>query len=234
MGCFGFSAAAAAADYQVGFGPFIGGGRASDGSAVRHTSGYSISLERNFRPAPAAAPKLTLAPRFELMNSFVNTRETVAAGDSAGAGDGTYNSTYDNRIFAAGFSVGHDVGNAGTFAQGAYLTAMAGKGYTKLSVDESSDTRYRQLLWGGLSGNYFGGEIGAWIPFQGSFGINIAFLGSVYEAKLPDGMITQEGEEVRDGRSVQLTGSPDRDDLDFAETVYLKTFAAKVGVAVGF
>lgn len=213
----------AVSEYQLGFGPFVGGGDISTGARVRTTSGYALSIERNW----ALSQNLALGPRFEFANAFVNTKETD--------GDSKTIATYDNRIVAAGFRLSRNVGNEHTFAQGVYLTAVAGKGYSKLSIDESTDLTYKQSLRGNISGNYFGGELGSWVPLKGSFGINVAFLSSIYEADQSDSPGTYQGDEIGPDGSLQLTqGQYEEGDGSLEKRVVMKTFAAKVGLSLGF
>lgn len=217
------AAFSATSDYQLGFGPYVGGGDISTGAKVRTTSGYALSIERNW----ALSDNVALGPRFEFSNGFVNTRQQDD--------DGKTIATYDNRVIAAGFRLSRNVGNDHTFAQGVYLTGVAGKGYSKLSVDESTETSYRQSLHGNISGNYFGGEVGSWVPLKGSFGVNIAALGSIYEADQSQSPGTYEGDEIGPEGNLQLTrGEYAEDDGTLDDRVVMKTFAVKVGLSLGF
>ncbi len=210
-------------EYQLGFGPFAGSGDISTGAKVRNTSGYALTLERNW-PITGG---LSLGPRFEFANAFVTAR------DSDG-GDKTV-STYDNRIVAAGLTLSQNVGNDHTFAQGVYVSAVAGKGYSKLSIDQSSDKTYKQSLRGNISGTYFGGEIGSWIPLKGSFGLNIAMLTSLYEADQSKSPGTFEGDQIGPEGNLELTkGKYDENDGTLEKKVNMRTFAAKVGLSLGF
>lgn len=214
---------AAVSEYQVGFGPYVGGGDISTGAKVRTTSGYALSIERNW----ALGANVALGPRFEFANAFVNTKKQDD--------DSKTIATYDNRIIAAGFRLSRNVGNDHTFAQGVYLTGVAGKGYSKLSIDESTERSYRQSLRGNISGNYFGGELGSWVPLKGNFGINLAALGSIYEADQSKSPGTYEGDEIGPEGNLQLTrGNYEEDDGTLDDRVVMKTFALKVGLSLGF
>ncbi len=220
LGSPGFGAVS---EYQLGFGPYVGGGDISTGAKVRTTSGYALSIERNW----ALSENIALGPRFEFANAFVNTRQEDSGGKTI--------ATYDNRIIAAGFRLSRNVGNDHTFAQGVYLTGVAGKGYSKLSIDESTERSYRQSLHGNISGNYFGGELGSWVPLKGSFGINVAALGSIYEADQSKAPGTFEGDEIGPEGNLQLTkGEYDQDDGTLEDRVVMKTYAVKVGLSLGF
>lgn len=208
--------------YQVGFGPHIGSGSISNGANVRNASGYSLSLERHW---PLGTSGIAIGPRFEVSNSFLSTREKADGLKSA--------ATYDNRFVAAGVTLSHSVGNDHTFAQGAYLSAVVGRGYTKLTVDESTDRTYKQNLFGKISGNYAAGELGGWIPLKGNFGLNIAFMGSMYRADQSDATGTYEGDEIAaDGTLSLVQGGYEAGELD--RQVTIRTYAAKVGLALGF
>lgn len=223
LATLGVSSAASAfgSDYQIGFGPHVGGGTVSNEAKVRHTSGYSLSVERNWQ----LGESLFIGPRFEVTNSFVNMRAEQA---------GTTNiSTYDNRIVAAGFRVGQAVGNDHTFAQGAYLSAVYGRGYSKLAVDETTERTYLQSLYGNISGDYFGGELGGWVPLKGNFGLNIAVVGSLYRANQAAATGTYQGDQVDDNGQLQLTqGEYSTGELD--SRIVMRTLAAKFGLSLGF
>jgi hypothetical protein len=210
-------------EFVVGFGPYIGGGQMSNGAKVRHTSGYVMSLERNF----AIGRSFTLGPRVEVGNGFVNAR---ASGDGE-----TDVATYDNRIVAGGVRLARSVGTSRTFAQSAYMTAVVGRGYSKLSIDETTDRTYKQSLYGGINGTYVGTELGAWIPLKGSFGLNLAALASSYTADQSEVGGTYQGDEIGDDGSLSLvegTWAPEDGSLD--DQVTMRTFALKVGLSLGF
>lgn len=214
---------AAVADLQVGLGPFVGGGTMSTGARVRHTSGYQVLLQRSFPLGYGFA----LGPRLEVSNALVNAR--------ADADGLTRISTYDNRIFAAGLRLSHPVGNAGTLAQEAYLAAVAGRGFSKLAVDESADENFRQSLYSGITGNYFGGELGALLPVRGNFGIELALMSSVYAAEQAGIGGTWKSDGVNPDGSYGLTeGTYDADDSGLTRRVVMRTVAVKVGLALGF
>jgi hypothetical protein len=209
--------------FVVGFGPYIGGGQMSNGARVRHTSGYTLSIERNF----AVGGGFTLGPRVEVGNGFVNAR---ASGDGE-----TDVATYDNRIVAGGVRLAHPIGNALTFAQSAYLTAVVGRGYSKLSIDETTDRTYKQSLYGGINGTYLGSELGVWVPLKGSFGLNLAALASSYTADQSEVGGTYQGDEIGADGSLSLvegTWSPEDGTLD--DQVTMRTVAMKVGLSLGF
>lgn len=216
-------ALAETASVQVGFGPFVGGGDISTAARVRHTSGYELSVERNFQILPG----LAIGPRIELANAFVNVKSSSPGEKDIG--------TYDNRIVAAGFNLSQAVGNDGTLAQGLYLTGVAGKAFSKLTVDHSTDKTYKQSLYGNINGRYFGGELGAWIPLKGNFGVNLAFLSNIYYADQSAAPGTYDGDEVDSQGNLSLVqGQHEKDDGSLAPNVVMKTYAAKVGLSLGF
>ena len=115
------------------------------------------------------------------------------------------------------------------------VSAVAGRGYSKLAVDESTDRTYKQNLFGDISGNYFGSEIGGWVPLQGNFGINLAVLSSVYKVDQSNAAGTYEGDEVdADGNLSLVEGRYGEGDGDLAKQVTMRTLAVKVGLALGF
>lgn len=218
------NASAAPQDYQIGFGPYFGGGSMSSGAKVSGTSGYTLSAARSFALAGSG---LMLGPRIEVADGFLSAK---ANADGHGL-----TSTYDNRIFAGGFTLSHALGNDHTFAQGIYVNAMAGKAYSKLSVDDATDRTYAQSLYGNINGNYYAGEIGAWVPLHGSFGINLAFLGSTYAADQAARTGTYAGNQLNpDGSLALVSGAYPKGNGNIPDRVTLKTYAAKLGVAMGF
>ncbi len=143
--------------------------------------------------------------------------------------------TYDNRIFAAGFRLSHAVGNEGTLAQGVYLAGVAGRGYSKLSVDESTDQSYLQSQFNNIAGNYFAGELGGFLPLKGSFGINVAALGSIYRADQRDAYRTSEGDRVSENGALSLVKTTHAaGDGALEDRVVMKSWAMKIGMSIGF
>lgn len=207
--------------YQVGFGPFVGGGNASAGTTLRHTNGYMLSVERTWELSPG----LSLGPRFEFTNAFQSTKSDEDGFSRIG--------TYDTRIFAAGVSLAKLVG-VGAQAPAIYGTIVGGRGYSKLVVDESSASASRESLYSNIDGNYFGAETGAWIPLRGSFGINLALLGNVYDADQSQATGTYEGEELVNGSLSLTQGSRRAGDGSLPDRVTLRSLSAKVALAFGF
>lgn len=217
------SAGAYTSDYQLNFGPYVGGGDISNGSQVRHTSGYTLAVERHW---PVNNLGLSIGPRIEITNGFVNSKFNNDSIKSV--------ATYDNRIFAAGFRISQSVGADYTFAQGVYLTAVAGKGYSKLSIDDTGDTLFMQRTYGNISGNFFGTEVGGWIPLAGNFGLNLAFLANAYQANQRQVTGTYEGEIPQEQGLTLVQGSYDDEDSGLESSVTMKTFAGRIGLSLGF
>ncbi len=215
-------ASAPAADYEVAFGPFVGGGNISSGQTVRNVNGYALSFERHWMVAPG----LGLGPVLEAANAFVDLR-------SSGAGKKVLG-TYDNRFVAAGFRLSHAVGNDHALAQSVYLTGLAGRGFSKLSVTESTETSTRQNDYGNIRGNFFSGELGAFLPLKGSFGINVAALGTQYRADQSAATGTYSGDETRDGILSLTQGSYPAQANLLERSVTMRAVAGKVGISLGF
>ena len=207
---------------NVAFGPYVGAGATSGQAKVRHTSGYSLVLDRNYQ----VTPNWAIGPRFEATNGFINTR--ISRSDVVQQG------TYDNRIWAAGVRLSRSMGTSATFAQGLYLAGVAGRSYSKLQLDVTSDTLYEQNQYAGISGNYYAGEIGTWIPLRGTFGINFAILSSLIEADLGQASGTYEGDELVDGQLRLTQGTRSADEAGLGDRVSLRTHAARIAVSLGF
>jgi len=211
-------------EYQLNFGPYVGGGDVSNGARVRHTSGYTIAVDRNWKLNEQG---LAIGPRLEITNGFVNSKLVDNELKSI--------ATYDNRIFAAGFRISQTVGNPRTFAQGVYLTAVAGKGYSKLSIDDTGDTVFVQRNYGNISGNFFGSELGGWIPLRDKLGINVAFTAHSLIANQDNVSFTYESEFPRDSGLGLTSGSGKDSSLNTLEDkVTMKTYAGRIGLSLGF
>lgn len=209
--------------YQLGFGPFVGSGDISTGAKVRHTSGYTLSVERPWQ----VAEMLSMGPRVEVSNAFVNTL--------AGVQDTTVIGTYDNRIVAAGLTLHLKIGNDQAAVQALYATALAGRGYSKLSVDESTAQSSQHSLYSNMSGNWFGGELGIWLPLRGSFGINVAVISNRYQLDQSQACGTYNGDQVDDTGGLSLTqGAFTCGEAPLARNATLRTVAGKISLGLGF
>jgi len=218
------SAVAYTSDYQLNFGPYVGGGDISNGGRVRQTSGYTLAVERNWT---FRAGELAIGPRLEFTNGFVNSKTNNNELKSV--------ATYDNRIVAAGFRISHAVGNSGTFAQGLYLTAVAGKGYSKLSIDDTGDRVFIQRTYGNISGNFLGTEFGGWIPLKENFGVNIAFTANSFSANQENVSFTYESEVPSESGLGLTSGSgKDSNQNTLEDKVTMKTYAGRIGLSLGF
>ena len=216
-------AGAYTSEYQLNFGPYVGGGDISNGGRVRHTSGYTLAVERNLK----FGDSLAIGPRVEITNGFVNAK--------LNANDLNSVATYDNRIIAAGLRISHAVGNSGTFAQGVYLTAVAGKGYSKLSIDDTGDSVFVQRNYGNISGNFFGSEFGGWIPLKENLGVNIAFTANSLTANQDDVSFSYQRQIPReDGISLTSGSGKDSSLNTLEDKVTMKTYAGRIGLSLGF
>lgn len=214
--------AAPAPTYALAFGPFVGGGSISNGSSVKNVNGYALSLERRWMLTPSVG----LGPVFEVANAFVATKERSA--------DAKINGTYDNRFVSAGFRLSHAVGNDHTFAQALYFTGLAGRGFSKLSITDSAAESTRQSDFGHIRGNFFAGELGAFVPLKGSFGLNLAVNASQYRADQSQATGTFAGDQLVDGNLSLTQGSYDAANNQLDRTVTMRSMAGKIGVSLGF
>ena len=209
-------------DLNVAFGPYYGGGTTLDSGSVRSSSGYSVLVDRNYQ----VSPNWAIGPRLELTNGFLGTRHET---------DGTVElGTYDHRIVAAGFRLSRPVGTSSTMAQGLYFAAVAGRSYSKLQLDVSSDTVFEQNQYSGISGTYYSGELGAWIPLHDSFGINFSLLSSLHEVDLTAAKGTYEGDELVDGQLRLTQGTKDHAESGLADRTTLRSHAIRLTISLGF
>lgn len=212
-------------DFIVAFGPFVGGGRTDAGGRVRHASGYSLAVER---PIALSSGGFSIGPRLELGNSFINTKDKGPATTTV--------STYDSRLIGAGIVASQKVGTPTALAQRVYLAATAGRGYSKISLDESSETVYRQSELENISGTWMQSELGAFMPLKGSLGVSLALIGSRLALDQSAARGTFRGDEVGEGGSLTLvSGSIDNErEKKLAEKAAFDTLALRLGLSIGF
>jgi hypothetical protein len=214
---------AAYSDYAVAFGPFVGGGSISTGSTVKNVNGYALSVERHWRLSQG----LSLGPVLDVSNAFVETKDHKA-------GQSKMSGTYDNRLFMAGVRLSQAVGNDQTLAQTVYLTLLGGRGYSKLSQTDAAPAATTQTDFGNIRGTAFAGELGAFLPLKGSFGINLAFAASQYKVDQSQATGTYAGDRIVDGVLSLTEGSYTADDNGLERSVTMRSYAGKLGVSLGF
>lgn len=212
-------------DLIVAFGPFVGGGRTDAGGRVRHASGYNLAIERPFN---IGSKGLSFGPRLELGNSFINTKDKIA-GNSLIA-------TYDSRLLGAGIVVSQTLGTPTSVAQRVYVAASAGKAYSKISIDESNERIYRQSELDNINGSWYQGEIGAFMPLRGNFGVSLALLGNRLTVDQTTARGTFEGDEISDDGSLTLiSGNFDNArERKLSAQAAFDTAALRLGLSLGF
>ncbi len=225
--------------YFFSLGSYIGGGTVSSDETVKNSGGYGITFEREWFLGHDFG-NLVVGPRLEAVNSFVNTR-AERQGSSF-----VYN--YDNRIIAAGIHLGRFFGSSPdmstpstSLVREIYINAMAGKSYSKLTIDENAERRYVQHYYNGIQGDYFAGELGVMIPIRAGFYCNVAAMNSSYKAHQKDATGTYEESNVVDAEKPQggyslrtVDGVHSDARLLNADTLYQKTFGLKVSVSIGW
>jgi hypothetical protein len=226
VGCFAATSAMSKPHvslYEIGFGPYIGGGSISDSSTVRHTSGYAVSVERNWEIGKG----FTLGPRFEMISGGMSTKISNS--------DLTSINSYDSSIGALGAKLAFGNGKSHTLIQGAYIVGMVGKGSTDLTINESTERTYNQNRLTDISGDYSSIELGTWIPIKGSFGVNVAMLTSTYMADFRDAKGTRTGDEIDEqGNLFALTSDVDAESSGVGKAATLTSVAVKIGLVLGF
>jgi hypothetical protein len=209
-----------AENWKVDFGPFAGTGSISDAEKIRHATGISFAISRTW----ALNNKTSIGPMVELINSFVSGRTHSERGTSI--------SSFDHRVASAGFIVDH------SFAQGKptiFLTALLGKGITKLDIDESTSNSFLQYQNSGVPLNYREVALGTAIPIGNSGStVNLAVLDSNYTVDQSHAVATVNREE-RNAKGIELTSG-----VETAERQNLKPksnqriLGLKIGLTMGF
>ena len=208
---------------QFSVSPFVGNGSTSTGKSIQNNSGLSISADLPFK----TAERTHIGPRIEAINSMVNTTY---------ASDGNLKASYDHRIFAAGIYLEKLIGARPSTADdlpiSIYGTAIYGKNFSKLILDESTDTTFSQTSYSGISGDYYSGEIGFRLPVKKSFSISLGITAAT--TNINQNVVGQgQDEQVID--RAYLTSEVNRNAADLLPVeVTQKTLAAKAGFTLGF
>jgi|GEM_PF-3951160 len=201
---------------QVELSPFTGTGKTSTGNAISNNTGMGLSAALPLR----TAPRTTIGPRIEAINSLINT--SYDGSDSLSA-------AYDHRIFAAGIVADMLLGSS---PKSMYGALSAGKVYSKLVLDESSEQSFTQTSYTGINGDYLAGEAGIRLPVRDTFRITLGLAASMI--KISQNVVGRgEGEQVV-GRAY-LTGPAEQNATEvLPRSVVQKTLAAKAGFSIGF
>jgi len=209
---------------QVTLGPSVGRGLSSDGAEVEQVAGYTIGLEKLIRTSSI----LSVAPRIEATNSIMSTRRSLA--------DGTeLNTNYDHRIIAVGATFRRDAGTPRTFAQGVYLSLLAGRSFSRASLEATADTAFESTNLRKINGDWFSGEIGTWIPLRENFGINAGIQSTInyLDQGSASGTLSRRATDGNGG-VFSLNRSANAEESGIPDRVVQKTNAIKLGLVLGF
>lgn len=219
--------ASGAGAMRIELSPQVGSGRLSSGESVRHTTGYGVSLSRDLSFPWLRETGLRVSPKIELANLVVSAQSTRSGTKSV--------LTYDNRMITGGITLSRETKLPFPGLEFPYASLSAGRAFSKVTVDESASRTFRQSLYSGISGTYWSGEIGSWIPLKPDFGVSLALVGSSYKADQSQASGTFQGEVLAPDESLSLvSGSQDGASSGLAPTLTIDTYSAKVGVFFQF
>jgi hypothetical protein len=210
-------------DYNLSFGPYVGGGTQSNGADVRHSSGFKVAMDRRF----FIAPGISVGPRAEVGNGIVSTKLYSA--------DRKILSTYDNRFFTGGIKIGKLYGDA-DLTDEFYLTLLTGFAQTKLEEEESADNTFVQKKYHGIQGQYSIAEIGTKIQVRRNFSLDLAVVGHLYKANQNKANANIEGTvSDKNGSHALQDDSEQKEQFDHLNPkIVQKTLAATLGISLGF
>ena len=218
--------------YFFSVGSFMGGGTITSQEKVKQSLGYGMGVERQFNLGQGLL-NFTVGPRIEIANSFLSTK--------AEEQDTSFVANYDNRIFAGGLHIGKLLGDNASdrgLIREIYINGMAGKTFTKLTIDENEPRIYRQHRYHNISGDYFSQELGVLIPTRSGLFVNVAILNTTYKSMQKDAIGTYEESRVTDnpkgGFSLHSTEGVHADSRFLSnDKVFQKTLGLKLSVSLG-
>jgi hypothetical protein len=212
---------------RVELNPQVGTGTMSSGAKVRHATGYGLALTKPLQNPWLASKGLALSPKIEISSLVVSAQEASPNLKRV--------STYDHRIISGGLILSRNVLVHTQPWDGIYASASYGRGFSKLTLDESAPRTFKQSSFSGISGTQWSGELGTWIPLKVDFGLSVALVGSTYKADQTKATGTFEGEELAADDSLYLvSGSRNGTAAGLDPQVSMTTYAAKVGVVLDF
>jgi hypothetical protein len=215
------------AAFRVELSPQVGSGRLSSGESVRHTTGYGVSISHDMTWSWLRDVGIKVSPKAELTNSVLSALRSRSDTKSV--------LTYDNRMISGGVTVSPVTKLPIPGFEFPYASLAAGRGFSKVTIDESASRTFRQSLYSGISGTFWSGEIGSWIPLKPDFGLSLALVGSSYIADQSQASGTFQGEVLAPDDSLSLvSGSQDGSSAGLAKTLTIDTYSAKVGVFFQF
>lgn len=212
-------------DLVLALGPFFGGGFTDSKATMRHNTGYTISLERNW---PLGLAGLHLGPRLEFSNNFINTKQQT--------GDVKSISIYDNRLIGAGIIVRQSTTSAESWLSRLYASLIVGKAYSKILIDESGTRFFRQSEFERLNGTWLQSEIGGAFPLRGSLALNIGIIANRLLIDQSAAIGRYEGDSIAaDGSMSLISGNLDNSQQQIlANRARFDSLALRLGLAIGF
>jgi hypothetical protein len=206
---------------DFGINPYVGGGSVSDGSKVQSATGLRANFVRGFR----VNDRLSLGPRVEIGNNYINTKSR--------ADDRRILSTYDNRYLVGGAQLGVAVGPLSKFRRDVYLSFAGGRAMSKLNQDETGTDYYARKKYSQLKGTYYASEIGTNIQVRRDIAFNVSLLSSFYRVDARKSVENASGEiALAGGKTFELNSEnsvnrvPDR----ITQKLYFLSFGLTVGI----
>jgi hypothetical protein len=214
---------------NLGFGPFVGRGTASDGMSIRYASGFELTLSKTFHISGLPGPALAIGPQIALGNTLINTRSRGPAGV-----EGDFDkvlSRYDHRTGSVGVRLKLDE-SYGLWTTPIYTSLMGGLSFTKLSLDQTTRESFKQVEMRRITGRLLQGEIGTGLNLTESLALQLSWQNTVYRLDQTQATGTFEGEYLGEDSSLGLLeGTYNSQDFGLAKRPTLRISAIKIGLA---
>lgn len=245
-----FSAPAGTATIvEVGVGPTFGNGTMSNGAKIQAT-GLVLQAEAPF----ALSEHLKIAPGLHFANQIMTTsiHRSPRATNSAELSDpsefnlapsetqAAANATYDHREFGAGLSLMQSLTDTSApfrdYISGIFISGIAGKTYTKITLDDAQMHSFEQVSLTGIHGIFYRGELGANIPVRDNVGIVIALASTHYDLDQSayDGSSSPELANQNQKTNFALTYSPDSRKSELPDKISQDVFSGRMAIALFF
>jgi hypothetical protein len=213
--------------FRIELSPQVGAGSMTSGERVRHTSGYGLTIGKPWQTSWLARERLQVVPKIEFLSLIINSQ-----GD---AGDVKRISTYDHRIIAVGVSLNRQVDHFNRFWDGLFLGFSYGKGFSKLTINESTARTFRQSQFSGISGTHIAAEVGTFLPLKQDFGLSFGLFTNHFQAQQSGAKGTFQGEELGSDDSLSLvSGTNTAEGAGLKAKVGMSSYGAKLGIVFDF
>ncbi len=209
---------------DLGFGPFVGGGRGSDGMDVRYASGFELNLSKVFSFKETLGAPIALGPQLAVSNTVVSTKTAVNETDKS-------LNRYDHRTGLLGIKFKWDE-SYGLWSTPLFITASSGITFSKLSSDKTTANSFQQIDINRIIGRVYQGEIGSAITLTDGLSAQLSWVNTLYRLDQTQSQGTFEGEYLGDDQSLGLLeGTYTLEGLGFPSRPILRIWSIKLGLS---